>query len=230
MDFFDFHPDQLSAALRAAASGATTAELIGLFIAAASFGALHTLLPGHGKTMLAVRQIDGARSLMAVRDAMTIGFMRVTSAAVLVLAGSGLTAHLSGSNRVGLAGLLAGITFTALGVYLVWTARHDHRSPDPINRLPVYVIGMIPDPVAASIMVGAMALSAPVAGTVAALGIACGMSVTLSAFGFLGDRIGHGVNPKAVIAGRRIGQVLRIAGGFLVFLVGLWLLTGGHGH
>ena len=224
--------------------------LLGVFLGAVALGSLHSLLPGHGKTLLATTHASGLsrdgdrRSLRALRDAVVIGFMRAFTAALVALAGTGLADWLAGGalgshGAEERTGAMVGVLFVALGGWFVWNAwrggGHRH-GPTPVlatasgtvDAAPVLgrsvlLIGLVPDPVSLGVLIAAAVAGAPVAGIVAALGLGTGMSLTLALFALGGVRA-RGLLGRTGALDGRLDRWLRLAGGIAVMGVGLVLV------
>ena len=219
--------------LREAGDGPGT--VLTLFAAGFGFGALHTLLPGHGKTVLAAhhavsdagaRRI-GARIARAGADGLIIGAMRVASAVAVVLGGwSLLERTVGGQMRAPVLEAIGGVVLLGLGTWMVVRAL---RAPPPPGtrtggRLPALAIGLVPDPVTAVVMSYAVIIDARPLGFVTMCGIALGMALTLTASGAAGlftraslDARGSEGTSKP---SRRLDRAFRLVGGLVILVFG----------
>ena len=212
---------------------------LALFALSVVFGAVHSLLPGHGKTVLAAHHASAGREALrwprAVTDAVFISFARVLAAAIVVLGAAQLARLYAGENadyhgHGGTAQLIGGVVFVALGVWLVATARqHVHvdarMKGDISHRLPLLAMGLVPDPVATIVITYAAVADATIAGIIAAFGIALGMAATLLLFALMGpalaERLGRGMDEARRAA---MDRWLRAIGGAVVVCVGTGLV------
>ena len=225
-----------------ALQGANGVGLLALFALSLVFGALHSLLPGHGKMVLAAHHATAGRERLrwtrASLDSVVIAFARVSMAALVVLGAAEAARLYFGEEEAeahghgGWAQVVGGLVFVALGVWLFVTARNHDHAPERIrgdvaHRLPLLAMGLVPDPVAAAVLAYAAVANAAAAGVVAALGIALGMAATLLVFALAGpvlaDRLLRGLDTEAR---HRFDHRLRLAGGVVVALIGVSLLLG----
>lgn len=232
------------------AAGQGPAAMAGLFAAGLAFGAIHTLLPGHGKTVLAAHHATaapmgtGARIAALGRaglDGLLIGVMRVASAMLIVLGGWSLVERgLGGAMRVPVLEAMGGALLAGLGVWMLGGALmtwmrgrtragaggDDGRRPSGLGRLPALAIGLIPDPVTAVVMSYAVLVDARGTGAMVMIGIALGMALTLTASASAGLlararlEAGGGLLGRAAAHAPRVEHWLRLVGGTLVLGVG----------
>ena len=211
-----------------------------VFLVALALGAFHSLLPGHGKTLLAATHAGagGGATGRAVRDAVAIAFMRVGTATLVALLGSDLARRLASGPHGAEAslGIVAGLVFVALGSWLAWSAwrapahAHVHSSAEgratapPLRERSVLLIGLVPDPVSLGVMIAATLVGAPYAGFAAALGLASGMAVTLSLFAAGGVRMHRWLNQTGALDARA-DRWMRLGAGIAVAGVGLTLIV-----
>jgi ABC-type nickel/cobalt efflux system permease component RcnA len=88
---------------------------------AAAFGAVHALLPGHGKTIMAAYLVGaGAHIRQAVQVGIAVALMHTASVLLLGLAVLALTAYAPEQAYPWLT-LASGVAVLALGSYLVWS-------------------------------------------------------------------------------------------------------------
>lgn len=201
-----------------------------LFALGLAFGALHSLLPGHGKTVLAAVQLTGERSVSwparmgrAARDAGLVSASRVGLSALLVLAGGAALSRWS-LDETGVLSLnaLVGAVLIALGARLVWRAARRASPASPSRaRLPAFALAVLPDPVAVLLMSYAVVAGQAVLGLVALAGLACGMAVTLTGAGGLGLI----ARERVARLHARTGPALRAIAGLAIGAIGLSLIA-----
>jgi nickel/cobalt transporter (NicO) family protein len=112
-------------------SGLSIPVAVIALLLAAVFGAVHALLPGHGKTIMAAYLVGaGGRVRQAVQVGLAVALMHTASVLALGLAVLGLTAYAPERAYPWLT-LASGLVVLALGSYLVWSRglrrRHSHR-------------------------------------------------------------------------------------------------------
>ena len=228
--------------------------LFAVFLGAVALGSLHSLLPGHGKTLLATTHASGLarsgdrRSLRALRDAVVIGFMRAFTAALVALAGTGLADWLAGGalgshGAEERTGAMVGVLFVALGGWFVWNAwrggGHHHApspTPTPVLATPSGTVDAAPALGRSVLLIGfvpdpvslGVLIAAAVAGApVAGIVAALGLGTGMSltlALFALGGVRARGLLGRTGALDGRLDRWLRLAGGIAVMGVGLVLL------
>ncbi len=221
------------------AGGAPLAGLW-LFAIGLAFGAVHTLLPGHGKTVLATHHAALGRGwaglARAGADGLLIGAMRVTSAVLIVLAGwSLLERTVGGEMRAPLLEATGGAVLVGLGIWMLsgtlkaWLEQRNAAASQgsaasqggpgavrgPAERLPALAIGLVPDPVTAVVMSYAVLVGERTLGFVTMVGIALGMAVTLTLSASAGLATGARMGRRGLWE-----RWLRVIGGTLILGVG----------
>jgi nickel/cobalt transporter (NicO) family protein len=94
---------------------------------ASAFGAVHALLPGHGKTIMAAYLVGaGGRVRQAVQVGLAVAFMHTASVLLLGLGVLGLSAY-APERAYPLLTLASGLVVLALGSYLMWSRSRGHR-------------------------------------------------------------------------------------------------------
>lgn len=254
MNLFDLHiwEERLNQALTADTQG----SVIIVLLLGIALGAFHSLLPGHGKMLLATHHASSTMGKSrvtemwsSVRDGLVIAFMRVGMAVFLVWSGfeildfftqagdmsTGLIphpdhpghedhAHLynnhGGHSDNAAHGIVGGI-FIALGSWIAFSAwRHRHQ-----KATPVFLFGLVPDPMAITFLLVASVVGASATGLVAIFGIAIGMAITLILSALGGERLKQILVSTTETRRERVEQVLGIGGGTLVVMIGAALLV-----
>lgn len=221
------HTDAL-AALKAVPD-AGIAGLPALIAAAFSFGMLHALLPGHGKSLLAAHYAGDGRWRGALLSSSILILTHVGSAVIIVLTGAAILQRtLVGAGRAPMLERSSQILIALVGLWLLWRAfrphQHDHGRSGPALAV---VGGLIPCPLTTFIMSYAVANGLLLAGLILSATFASGMIVTVALF------------PLAAILFRtrlialmsrtdgmrqRLGQALEIAAALAVIALGVWPL------
>ena len=164
------------------------------------FGALHALLPGHGKTLLAGRYAlarSGATGLvLPLVDGMTLAATRVFLAFALVVGSVALADALGFALPLRMLQLVAGLALLAIAAHLVWpagwpvrrpasaAARPDVR-PTPLaaSRRPIdaslLVLALTPEPMAIAVTSFGLAERNLRAAALVLTGLALGVGLTL---------------------------------------------------
>jgi nickel/cobalt exporter len=138
---------QALAALKALPD-AGMAGMPGLIAAAFTFGMLHALLPGHGKSLLAARYSGEGRWRGAMLSSAILILTHVGSAIVIVLTGAALVQRtLVGAGRAPLLERSSQVLIVLVGLWLLWQAfRPHHHNHDRSGPALAFVGGLIPCP------------------------------------------------------------------------------------
>lgn len=159
-----------------------------LMAAAFAFGLLHTLLPGHGKLLLASYHAGHGRPQEALLSSIVVITTHVTSAIIIVLAGfSILKRTLGGAGRAPQIEFVSQVLILLIGFWLLWRAfrRHEHGVPPASGFGLAFVAGLVPCPLTTFIMTYAVAKGAVTAGLILSGFFALGMIVTVAIFPML---------------------------------------------
>jgi nickel/cobalt transporter (NicO) family protein len=176
----------------------------GLIAAAFSFGLLHALLPGHGKSVLAACYAGDGRMSGAVMSSIVLIVTHVGSAIVLVLGGFAvLQRTIVGAGRAPLLEQGSYVLIVAIGLWLLWRslrrAPAGHRHSGPVLGL---VTGIVPCPLTTFVMTYAAAKGIVAAGLILSATFATGMIVTVAAFPLL----------AVLLRAKLVGALARTAG------------------
>ena len=200
--------------------------------AAILFGAVHALMPGHGKMVLVSYHL-GQKSTLAqsIANGSILALTHVGLALVLVLAGFAVISRaFAYGGRTPQFETASGVLVALIGAFLFWRAlkgSHDTQTEDGGKTL-AFVTGLIPCPLTTFIMSYALARGLLAAGLAVTAAMTLGMIATIA-----------GVTLAATIArGRfmslleqtegwrhRAGQMLEIAGAAMVLTLGVWLIV-----
>jgi ABC-type nickel/cobalt efflux system permease component RcnA len=252
MEWLDLHvwEERLSLALTADTPGSVAA----IFLLGIALGAFHSLLPGHGKTLLATHHASStageskaAGALSSLRDGMVIAFMRVGMAALLVWSGLEILDFFTGAGdmRTGLIphpnhpghedhahlyeshGHDDGTAHGIVGVMFIALGAWIAFSAWRHRRqqsIPVFLFGLVPDPMTVTFLLAASVVGASATGLLAIFGIAVGMATTLTLSALGGERLKRLLVSTTETRRERIEQVLGLGGGALVVALGAVLL------
>ncbi|MBN9435801.1 hypothetical protein [Bosea sp. (in: a-proteobacteria)] len=200
-----------------------------LMAAAFVFGALHALLPGHGKSLLAAHYAGDGRWTGALASSTIIILTHVGSAVVIVLTGAAILQRtLVGAGRAPMLERTSQVLIVLVGLWLLWRAfrphEHDHARSGPMLA---FVGGLIPCPLTTFIMSYAVANGLVGAGLILSGSFASGMILTVVAFPLLAILLrSRLVSLLDRTAGwrSRVGLGLEIAAALAVVALGAWPL------
>jgi nickel/cobalt transporter (NicO) family protein len=199
--------------------------------AAVLFGAVHALMPGHGKTVLVSYHLgQPARPIDGFANGAILALTHVGLALVLVLAGFAVISKVFAyGGRTPQFEAASGMLIALIGAFLLWrslASRHDDVATRN-GRTLAFVTGMIPCPLTTFVMsyalargilgAGLLVTAAMTVGMIAAIGgIALAASLARSRF----------VELMAGTEGlrHRIGQALEIGGSLAVLGFGIWTI------
>jgi nickel/cobalt transporter (NicO) family protein len=198
--------------------------------AAALFGAVHALMPGHGKIVLVSYHLAQRSKLMgAFLNGAILALTHVGLAVALVLAGYSIISRaFAYGGRTPQFETASGAFIMLIGAYLLWAAithRHSAREGGTL----ALATGMIPCPLTTFVLSYALARGVLASGLVVTVAMALGMIVTIGGVAliaaFARERL---VDVLARSAGwrERAGRAMEVGGALLVFLLGAASLVG----
>ena len=200
--------------------------------AAILFGAVHALMPGHGKMVLVSYHL-GQKSTLAqsIANGSILALTHVGLALVLVLAGFAVISRaFAYGGRTPQFETASGVLVALIGAFLFWRAlkgSHDTQTEDGGKTL-AFVTGLIPCPLTTFIMSYALARGLLAAGLAVTAAMTLGMIVTIAGVTLTATLArGRFMSLLARTGGwrHRAGQVLEIAGAAMVLTLGLWLIV-----
>jgi nickel/cobalt exporter len=194
------------------------------------FGAVHALMPGHGKTVLVSYHLGQPAKLReGVANGAILALTHVGLALVLVLAGFAVISRaFAYGGRTPQFELASGGLVALIGAFLLWrsvySSHHEHTGD---GKKLAFVTGLIPCPLTTFVMSYALARGMVVAGLAVVLAMAVGMICTIG-----------GVALSAAFARNRFlellasteswrhhaGMALEIGGSVMVLVFGLWMM------
>lgn len=202
----------------------------GAMLAAILFGALHALMPGHGKTVLFSYHLGQRGSLAAsIGNGAILALTHVGLAIVLVLGGFAVISKaFAFGGRTPQFEMASGVLITLIGAFLLWrtAAGHGHNE-DTDGRTLAFVTGLIPCPLTTFILSYALARGLLGAGLAVTAAMAAGMVVTIASIAVIATLFRERLlTLLARTEGLRanLGRALEIGGALLVLLFGLWTL------
>ena len=218
----------MSEGLRSVAGGDPRAIFLALG-AAILFGAVHALMPGHGKTVLVSYHLgQEARPFEGFINGAILAVTHVGLAVVLVLAGFALISRaFAYGGRTPQFEFASGVLIVLIGAFLLWRSLRDRHDAAPANgKALALVTGMVPCPLTTFILSYALARGVLAAGLAVTAAMTVGM---IGAIGGIALAASHARGRLMALLARteplrhRIGMGLEIGGALAV--LGLGLLT-----
>ena len=198
------------------AGGEPTAMFVAM-AAALSFGFLHALMPGHGKTVLISYHIgQPARFMEALANGAILALTHVGLAVLLVLAGFAIISNVfSLGGRTPHFEIASGLLITMIGAFLLWRSLGDHDHAQRGGKSLAIVTGMIPCPLTTFVMSYALSRGMLGAGLAVTAAMAVGMIATIAGVAICATLARHRF--MSFLAGseqwrHRIGTTLQVAG------------------
>jgi nickel/cobalt transporter (NicO) family protein len=159
--------------------------LIYAISAAMAFGAVHALMPGHGKTVLVSYYLGRPSDLrQGLLSGLILALTHVGTAVVLVLAGVVVVSRAFAlGGRTPAFETASATMITLIGGFLLWRAL---RSPQHVHerdgRALAFVTGLVPCPLTTFIMTYALVRGVIVLGLIVTAAMAVGMVATIGGF------------------------------------------------
>src|SRR6476619_743371 len=163
-------------------AGGDLRAIFAAMAAAVLFGALHALMPGHGKTVLVSYHIgQAARLREGIANGAILALTHVGLALILVLAGFAVISKaFSQGGRTPQFEVASGAMVALIGAFLLRrSTRHDHHTHEHDGRTLALMTGMIPCPLTTFIMSYALARGLLGAGLAVTAAMALGMIATI---------------------------------------------------
>lgn len=203
--------------------------------AAMLFGAVHALMPGHGKTVLFSYHLGQPGSLLAsIGNGAILALTYVGLAIVLVLAGFAVISKLFAvGGRTPQFEMASDVLIVLIGAFLLWRSAASHEDAHRADgRTLAFVTELIPCPLTTFVLSYALARGLLVAGLAVTVTMAAGMIVTIASVAVIAtlfrSRLIKFLTRTESLRGG-LGRVLEIGGAVLVLLFGLWTLYGALG-
>jgi nickel/cobalt exporter len=208
-------------------------DLRAIFVAMAAavlFGAVHALMPGHGKTVLVSYHLGQPAKLReGIANGAILALTHVGLALVLVLAGFAVISRaFAYGGRTPQFETASGVLIALIGAFLLWRSlRSDHHVHTKDGKTLAFGTGMIPCPLTTFIMSYALARGMLAAGLAVTAAMTVGMIATISgialAAAFARDRF-MGLLDRTEGWRHRVGTVLEVGGSVMVLVFGLWMV------
>jgi ABC-type nickel/cobalt efflux system permease component RcnA len=213
------------------AAGQPRAVIVAM-AAAILFGAIHALMPGHGKMVLVSYHLGQKTTLaQSIANGSILALTHVGLALVLVLAGFAVISRaFAYGGRTPQFETASGVLVALIGAFLLWRSlrgrSHATQTEDSGKAL-AFVTGLIPCPLTTFIMSYALARGLLAAGLAVTAAMTLGMIATIAGVTLAATLArGRFMNLLARTEGwrHRAGQILEIAGSVMVLTLGLWLI------
>jgi nickel/cobalt transporter (NicO) family protein len=204
--------------------------LVSAIAAAMVFGAVHALMPGHGKAVLVSYYLGRPSDLRhGLLSGLILTLTHVGTAVVLVLAGVVVVSSaFAVGGRTPAFETASATMITLMGAFLLWRAlrspRHAHERD---GRALAFVTGLVPCPLTTFIMTYALVRGVLVLGLIVTTAMAVGMVATIGGFAAMAILArDHCVLLLARTESwrSRLGKALEITGSVAVLVLGAWPL------
>jgi nickel/cobalt exporter len=209
-------------------AGGEAKAIFAAMAAAVLFGAVHALMPGHGKTVLVSYHLGQPAKLReGIANGAILALTHVGLALVLVLAGFVVISRaFAYGGRTPQFETASGMLITLPGAFLLWRSLRSHADTKDGKTL-AFVTGMIPCPLTTFIMSYALAQGMLAAGLAVTAAMTVGMIATIGgialAAAFARDRF-MGLLDRTEGWRHRVGMVLELGGSVMVLVFGLWMV------
>jgi len=201
-----------------------------LLASAVLFGALHALMPGHGKSVLVSYHLGrGGRVTDGLLTGLVLALTHVGSAVVFVMAGVAVISRtLAAAGRAPAFERASAILIIATGIFLLWRTLRPHEPMQARDgKVLAFVTGLVPCPLTTFILVYALAKHQLAVGFAAVAAMTVGLLATLVSFSVAAVVMrGRFMALMARTEGlrQRIGRTLELFGACAVLVLGLAML------
>jgi nickel/cobalt exporter len=210
-------------------AGGNSRAIVVAMAAAVLFGAVHALMPGHGKTVLVSYHLgQPAKMAEGLANGAILALTHVGLALILVLAGFAVISKaFAYGGRTPQFETASGVLIALIGAFLLWRClASDNPSHSKDGKTLAFVTGMIPCPLTTFIMSYAIARGMLGAGLAVTAAMRVGMIATIGGIAlaaalarnkFMGllartERWRHGA-----------GTALEVGSSVMVLVFGLWM-------
>jgi ABC-type nickel/cobalt efflux system permease component RcnA len=216
------------------ATGLKSAEhviaLPALLASAVLFGALHALMPGHGKSVLVSYHLGRPGRLWdGLLTGIVLALTHVGSAVLFILAGIAVISRsLAAGGRAPAFETASALLIVGIGIFLLWRSlrAHEHVYAGD-GRMLAFVTGLVPCPLTTFILTYAIAKHELAVGLAAVAAMTVGVIATLVSFAvaavYARGRF-MDLLARSEALRLRIGQVCEVAGACAVIVLGLVML------
>jgi ABC-type nickel/cobalt efflux system permease component RcnA len=211
-------------------SAEDVAALPALLASAVLFGALHALMPGHGKSVLVSYHLGRpGRVSDGLFTGIVLALTHVGSAVLFVMAGVAVISRsLAAAGRAPAFERASAILIIATGVFLLWRTLRPHaHACAGDGRVLAFVTGLVPCPLTTFILAYALAKHQLAVGFAAVAAMTVGLVATLVGFAVAAVLVrGRFMALMARTEGlrERIGRSLELVGACGVVVLGVAML------
>jgi len=210
-------------------AGGDLRAIFAAMAAAVLFGAVHALMPGHGKTVLVSYHLGRQAKLVeGVANGAILALTHVGLALILVLAGFAVISRaFAYGGRTPQFETASGVLIALISAFLLWRSlKNDHHADTKDGKTLAFVTGMIPCPLTTFIMSYALARGMLTAGLAVTAAMTVGMIATIGgialAAAFARDRF-MGLLARTESWRHRAGTGLEVGSSVMVLVFGLWM-------
>jgi ABC-type nickel/cobalt efflux system permease component RcnA len=211
-------------------AGGNASVVLFAMAAAVLFGAVHALMPGHGKTILVSYHLgQPTRPLDGFVNGAILAATHVGLAVVLVLAGFAVISRaFAYGGRTPQFETASGVLIVLIGAFLLWRSlSSEHRASSGSGKTLAFVTGMIPCPLTTFILSYALARGMLAAGLLVTAAMTAGMIVAIGGIALAAavfrNRFVQLLSRTESVR-HRLGQALEVGGSLAVIGFGLWTL------
>ena len=211
-------------------AGGDAQAIVTAMMAAVLFGAVHALMPGHGKTVLISYHLgQRAKAREGFLNGALLTLTHVGLALVLVLAGFAVISRaFAYGGRTPQFEMASGILIALIGTFLLWRSSNRPHDAQPQNGGTLALVtGMIPCPLTTFIMTYALSRGLLAAGLLVTAAMTLGMMAVIGGVGLVAA---FSRDPLVNLLARtetlrhRLGVALEVSGSTAVLLFGLWMV------
>jgi ABC-type nickel/cobalt efflux system permease component RcnA len=213
-------------------AGGHAPAIVLALVAAIAFGALHAMMPGHGKTVLVSYHLgQDARPLDSFLNGAILALTHVGLAVLLVLAGFAVISKaFAYGGRTPQFELASGVLIALIGGFLLWRSlASDHAARAAGNgRTLALVTGLIPCPLTTFVLSYALARGILGAGLAVTAAMAVGMIAAIGGVALaaaLARTHFMAFLARTETVRHKIGRTLEIGGSLAVLGFGLWTIV-----
>jgi ABC-type nickel/cobalt efflux system permease component RcnA len=210
-------------------AGGDSRAILAAMTAAVLFGAVHALMPGHGKTVLVSYHLgQPARIAEGIGNGAILALTHVGLALILVLAGFAVISKaFAYGGRTPQFEAASGVLVALIGSFLLWRSlRSDRHADAKDGKTLAFVTGMIPCPLTTFIMSYALARGMLGAGLAVTAALTVGMIATIGGIALaaaLARNQFMGLLARTEGWRHRAGTALEVGGSVMVLVFGLWM-------
>jgi ABC-type nickel/cobalt efflux system permease component RcnA len=212
-------------------AGGDLSAILFAMAAAILFGAVHALMPGHGKTVLISYHLGQAsRPVDGFANGAILALTHVGLALVLVLAGFAVISRaFAFGGQTPQFEIASSVLIVVIGLFLLWRSLWDdhHGTAATNGRRLAFVTGMIPCPLATFVMSYALTRGVLVAGLLVTAAMTVGMIRAIGGIA-LGATLARSRFTQLMFRTKslrhRIGQALEVGGSLAVLGLGIWMM------